>query len=259
MTIGRLLGVEIRRFLSRRLVRTIAALVVLGIAVAGVLVFVNHSADDPGAELFRITSLTDVFIGTGIPLFMLSWVLGASFAGAEWHTGMVGTVLTWEPRRFRVVLAKLGVAMVLGFVGTVVMQALVGVALFPTAELRGSTAGMDGVWWRDVAVTVLRSATVSAMAAGIGFSLAWVARNTGAALGIGFGYLLVVEQLLAGLRPRWQPWLLLVNMATFLSGETQEVSGGVSVSVGSAGLLLAAYSAGLALIATVLFLRRDVT
>ena len=146
MSIRRLIGVEVRRFLSRRLVRVIAALVVLGIILAGVLVFVNHSASDPSDELFRITTLTDVFVGTAIPLFLLSWVLAASFVGAEWHTGMMGTLLTWEPRRLRVGVVKLGVAVVIAFLGTILMQALVGVALFPTAALRGSTSGVDGVW-----------------------------------------------------------------------------------------------------------------
>ena len=41
-------------------------------------------------------------------------------------------------------------------------------------------------------------------------------RNTGAALGIGFVYLVIVESAVRALRPRWQPWLLSDNAAALV-------------------------------------------
>ena len=48
---------------------------------------------------------------------------------------------------------------------------------------------------------ILRGAALASVFAAIGFSIASVARNTGAALGVGFFYLLVLEQFMAALRP----------------------------------------------------------
>ena len=49
------------------------------------------------------------------------------------------------------------------------------------------------------------------VAALLAFGLTNLVRNTGAALGIAFVYLVVVENLVRGIRPLWQPWLLSEN------------------------------------------------
>ena len=45
----------------------------------------------------------------------------------------------------------------------------------------------------------------------LAFGLTNLVRNTGAALGIGFVYLVIAESAVRALRPRWQPWLLSDN------------------------------------------------
>jgi ABC-2 type transport system permease protein len=207
---------------------------------------------------FRMASLPSVYTGTAFPLFLLAWLVSASFVGAEWHHGTMATLLTWEPRRIRVIAAKAAVAVALATLGTLVLQILLAAALLPAAALRGSTEGMDRAWAAETAGVLLRGAGVCAIAAGIGFSIASIARNTAASLGLGFGYLIVFEQLLAGLRPGWQPWLLVTNIATFVTGDPEAI-GPMSRSVAEAGLLLSAYAAALLLIAGVSFWRRDVT
>jgi ABC-2 type transport system permease protein len=211
-----------------------------------------------GDPAFHLSSLQDIYLGTGAVLAMMAWVLAGSFIGAEWRAGTVGTMLTWEPRRIRVILVKAAVAALMAFVGTVLLQALLGAALVPAAVFRGSTEGTTAVWLGDTAGVVLRSAAVSAVAAGLGFSLASVARNTAAAFGVAFGYLIVFEQLLAGLRPGWQKWLLVINVGVFLSGRSEDV-GVFGRSAFGAGMVLAAYALGLVLLATALFRVRDVT
>jgi ABC-2 type transport system permease protein len=211
-----------------------------------------------GDPAFRLSSLTDIYLGTGAVLVMVAWVLAGSFIGAEWRAGTVGTMLTWEPRRVRVILVKAFVAALMAFVGTVLLQALLGAALVPAAVFRGSTAGTDAAWLRETAGVVLRGAAVSAVAAGLGFSIASVARNTAAAFGVAFGYLIVFEQILAGVRPGWQKWLLGVNIGVFLTGRPEEV-GVFGRSAFGAGMILATYALGLLLVATALFRVRDVT
>src|SRR5439155_2452759 len=66
---------------------------------------------EPNDPRFHLMSLVDVFKGTTVPLVLLAWVLSASFIGAEWHAGTVTTLLTWEPRRIRVLVAKVAVCM----------------------------------------------------------------------------------------------------------------------------------------------------
>lgn len=266
---GRLVAVEVRRLLSRRLVRVTALLAIAGIVIGGVVTLVRShphaavgfagpagssgSVVDPG---FQLAHLTDVFKGTEVPLALVSWLLAASFVGAEWHAGTIGTLLTWEPRRLRVLAAKAVAAIAFAFVATVAFQVVLGLALIP-AGIRGTTAGIDGVWFRTTAGVVLRGAVLSSDFAAVGFSIAFVARHTAAALGVGFAYLLILEQFLAALRPGWRSWMLLPNAVVFVDGHQHlEVA---NRSVLGAGLLLIAYALGTLAVSGALFQRRDVT
>lgn len=129
-----LLAVEVRRLLARRLVRLAGLLAALGIAVAGIAVAAN--AD----EFFTSGNLPGILAGTTVPLVLAAWVIGASSIGAEWHSGAMATTLTWEPRRFRLISAKLLAVVGLAFVFTVTFQALLTLALLPSTN--DATAGL---------------------------------------------------------------------------------------------------------------------
>jgi hypothetical protein len=92
----------------------------------------------------------------------------------------------------------------------------------------------------------------------MGLALAMVARNTAAALGVGFGYLIVFEQVLAALRPGWRPWLLITNIGVVVSGDPT-VLDVANRTVVEAALILTAYAGILLLTAGLLFRVRDVT
>jgi hypothetical protein len=305
----RLLRVELLRILSRRLVRMLGALVLLGILIAGVTLFfkshrlgpggqanleaaaaaertklvaecsrgefaVPDQAIPPGETLaqfcaesvasppvadprFHLTHVRDL-IGTNPPMIILLLLIGASFIGAEWHAGTMGTLLLWEPRRLRVFAAKAIALALFAFVAAILVQAVLGAALAPAAVFRGTTSGADAVWLRGVAGLGLRGAIAGTVAALIGFSIASVGRNTAAALGGGFLYLAVLEPLLRSLRPKWQPWLLYDNFATFIQGH----AAGFTLyprSMLGAGLVISLYTIGLATIAALAFERRDIT
>jgi ABC-type transport system involved in multi-copper enzyme maturation permease subunit len=245
-----LLATELLRFWSRRLVRVVAALVILGIVVAGVIVFATQSYD--------LATLPEVFLGTSFVFVILGWLFGASFVGAEWHAGTVTTLLTWEPRRTRVIVAKATAGVVSVFVLTVLLQLVLGAVLTVDAATQGSTAGADVTWAAEAAVVGLRVALVSSIFAGVGFGIASIGRNTAAALGVGFGYIVIVENLVRGLRPAWAPWLLTENTGLFLIGDPADFPQ-LHRSVVGAGIYLAAVATLLLVAAASQFRVRDVT
>jgi hypothetical protein len=241
---------ELRRLAARRLFRLLAGLAVLGILVAGMVKFVQADPE------FFVTSIEAVLAGTTVPLVLLAFVVGASFVGADWRAGTVVTQLTWEPRRVRLFAAK-GTAVVLATVlATVVLQALLAMALLPGAVRGGGSALANASWLRTSAGEVLRGAALSGIAAAIGLALGSIGRNTALALGAGFMYLAVLEGgLLNAIFHGIDRWLVVPNAIEFVKG------GGYLVgrSVTAAGLVLAGYAVGAAAVAGAVLRTRDVT
>ena len=217
---------------------------------------VPSGVEDPR---FRFTSMADVFEGTSVPLIILGLALGASFIGAEWHVGTITTLLTWEPRRVRVMVGKVLALVVAVFTSAVALQAILGLTLWPVAVLRGTTEGVDATWLAETTVVVARGALIAALAATLGFSIASVARNTTTALVIGFVYFAVAEGLLRGFRPKWQPWLIGDNAAAFVTADPDSIFMVQGHGMLASLLVVAAYAVGLTALATMWFRARDVT
>lgn len=306
----RLLSVEVRRYLSRRLVWAMVGLTVAGMAVAGTITFIRSHPLDPAAERaliqraeadhraaleacrngsfgfgpndvppgesldefcqraigpvrytdpgFHLTNLQDIYIGTNALLIAMFVVLAASYIGAEWHAGTMTTLLTWEPRRIRVFVAKALVAAAMAFIGLLALQAVLALVLLPAAMSRGTTLGVDTIWIRSVAGLLARGGAAAALAAAMACSLAFLGRNTAAALGIAFGYIAVVEPILRAVRPKWAPWLVFDNAGALVLGNRLDAAIFTRSPLG-AGLVLGAYAAAGLLVAGALFARRDVT
>lgn len=240
---------EFGRFRSRRLVKVLVALEVFTIVVSGAIVFLTQE--------YALVGLPDVLMGASLVLVSVGLLLGASAIGADWHAGHVTTILSWEPRRGYVLFAKIAAALTGVFVLSLLLQALLGIALAVAAAGAGSTTGVDAAWLAESAGVALRVAALSTIFAGFGFGLASAGRNTAVALGVGFGYVVIVENLVRGLRPRWTPWLLTDNAGLFVVASPIDFPLlGRSTIV--AGLYLAAVGAALLLAAAVLFRTRDV-
>src|SRR5438477_201457 len=135
-------------------------------------------------------------------------------------------------------------------------RALLGVALAPAAIVRGTTEGVNLGWLRAMAGLILRGGALAALAAAVGVALASIGRNTAAALGVAFGYIAVIEPILRAVRPKWQPWLVYDNVATFIVGHAAQLTVRPRTPTG-AGLLVGVYVAALAVVAAGFFLRRD--
>jgi ABC-2 type transport system permease protein len=206
---------------------------------------------------FGYTHVRNVVQGTTVPLVMLAWVIAASFVGADWHTGTMATTLTWEPRRLRLHSMKALAVLAILFLGFVAVQVVLGLALLPAAAFRGTTEGADAAWLRDTSGVVLRGGFLAVVAGALGFSLASVARNTAAGVGIGFGYVVIAENLLGALLPGLVRWLLVPNAIVFMVGADFDVS--LDRTPGEAAALLAAYAAVALVAATAVFRARDVT
>ena len=206
---------------------------------------------------FDVSGLPNIVSGSSILVILGALLIGASLVGAEWHAGTIATMLTWEPRRFRVLVAKTLSAVIVTFALSVALLTVLSGLLWLVASTRGVTEGLKDGFWQDVAWSVIRASAAASVASTIGLTIAMLGRNTAAAIGLGFAYLGVVEQLIRGLRPAWQPVLLGDNIAVFVDGGPQQLAGTLRTATGAA-FVVAGYVAALFLAAASSFRVRDV-
>lgn len=206
---------------------------------------------------FRYEDLQEILPGLSFIFVSLAWLMGASFIGAEWHHRTLTTLLTWEPRRARVIAVKAAVVAVLTFVWIALLQAFFAAAVYPAAAFQGTLAGVDADFWGEVLEVGGRIGATACIAGLMGFALATAGRNTAAALGVGFVYLAIVESLIRAFRPQWTEWLIGDNLSVFLQGG--DVMRYVGHGPGKAGLILAAYTGVLLVAAVALFKRREMS
>jgi hypothetical protein len=156
-------------------------------------------------------------LGFGAVAAVLGFLIGATWIGAEWSSRAIVALLFWEPRRLRVVGAKVGVlvgaAALLGVVVQAAWLAMAGIVYAVAGDGAGLPAGLRG----HLLALDGRSVLLTVLAALVGFGLANLTRNTGAALGVGFVYFAVVETAVRALRPAWQPWLMSDDAAALMN------------------------------------------
>ena len=214
----------------------------------------TFEAPDPRTHL---TDISNILLGISVLIMILMWLVGASFIGAEWRHGTLTTLLTWEPRRIRLMLAKVAAVAVFAFVASLLIQGTVAAAVAPSAYAFGTTTGADGAWLWDLIQQSLRIAAVGALMGAVGFALASLGRNTAAALGVGFAYVVVVENLIRALRPRWQPWFFSDNAAVVITADTSILGQG-NHGVARSAFVIGGYTLLLLVAAIGTFRSRDV-
>jgi ABC-2 type transport system permease protein len=306
----RLLSSEVLRFRSRRMVRVLALLAIIGIVVGAVLGTIGskqpsdqqlqiaqtqrdrqvercirrdglRDAFGPRAEgqtvqeyceehiviedfvyseQLRVSELSEYVKASAFIVIVIGLVIGASMVGASWQTGTITTILTWEPRRIRWLLARLIVTAVGVFVVTMALLAILAAALTLGASLRGSTATDPG-WFGDLLGTMLRVAAVSTAVAVIGGAVATIGRNTAAALGAVFVYLAVLESLVRGFRPLLSRFMLGDGAVTLIAGTSQEIFDGrtlITLTPAHGATVVAVYVGVLVVAALIMLRSRDV-
>lgn len=255
-----LLLVEIRRCLSRRLVWVLVGIGLLAIVITALIAIANKPGPfDPPFYL------TDLWPADGDPpslavasVFLVIGGLlgGASMVGADWRSGTMATLLTWEPRRERVALAKLAAAGLLAWGIAMALLVLLVLLLVPAAS---TTEGADGEWLRVLAGGIFRTGAMTAMAAVVGGSIAMVGRNTAAAFAVAFAYLMIGENVVRAWKPWLRSWLLGENGTIFLLGRGfDDVEFLFGRSFGEAALTLTAYTVALAGVAVASLRARDI-
>lgn len=329
-SVASLLAVELRRLTSRRMVRVLAALSLVGLLAALVVTAVQshpptaadlERARDMAAQQATLTEAnrqeclaaqqqaaqTDPTVDLGcdelvvaaaedfladprftfaaqtrsltltpaLVLALMGFLAGASFIGADWQAGTVGSLLLFEPRRVRVGLVKATAVTIAVMAFGLLLFALVIGGFYLVAATRGDLTGTTASLVRSTMLDALRAVGLGVGAALGGFALAGVFRRTAAVLGIAVGYVILVEGILRSSWDRALIWLLSTRVTAWLMGgttvnlpECRSVPGGgtecmssppIPISTGDAAAYLAAL-VGLALVAfLVVFRRRDVT
>ncbi len=266
----RLFRLELERSIRRRMVWVLLAVASVGIVVLGLIAFFD-SFDLDLAELARTNQthpavVSDWWVAgsgdgtlsiTAFFLFMGGLIGGAGVVGGEWKSGSIATMLTWEPRRVRVLGARLAAIGLWSFVLAVFLQLLQLLAFLPSAMLHGSTAGLDAAYALEVFAAVVRIAAITAFAAVLGGCLASISRSTAGAILAVWIWLALVESILRGRKPWLSAYLLTdtaVRVLTWADFGGEPARQSPPVALG----LMAAYALLTAGAAIWLFRRADV-
>jgi len=225
--------------------------------------------------------LPELAIGMAVVGALVAALVGATAVGADWSSRAMITLLTWEPRRLRLLGTRLAaIALVCAAAGVVAQLLVLGLGAV-TAQLRGTWAtppAADEIaglvphahFWRDLLSLQLRGVVLMVLAAVLAASVTTVTRHTGGLLGLLFAWFAVAENAvrILGSDRGWPRWLLTENIVAFLlpggqrmastsEGPTGALQPETLVSNLDALLYLGAVTAGAAVLAGVLLRRRD--
>jgi ABC-2 type transport system permease protein len=211
----------------------------------------------------------NMLTGAATILMAAAVVLGASAIGAEWQAGTFASLLTWESRRQRVLVAKLAAPTIVVAVLAAITMPLLVAGGWLAAHLRGTTAGTTGHLWSLLAAQYGRSVLLVALVALIAAGLAALTRHTVAALGVVGGYL-VAGEIVGGLVSKWwQTHGLVAHLYAFMRGTWSYTTvtltpTGDSVRThqlhaAGAAVLVAVLTAAVVAAASTLLSRRDVS
>jgi ABC-2 type transport system permease protein len=174
--------------------------------------------DDPRFHRKRLEGVLHGVTGT---LAIIGWALGASLVGAEFASRSMTTLLTWETRRGRVFVAKAVATMATMALFALAVLVLVALAMWPALAFHGAPLQPDDPALTSLAGDIARGVALTALASGIGFAIATIGRNTAIALGVGFGYIIILENILGSSLERWRQWLVLGNAIVLVSGNDE--------------------------------------
>jgi ABC-2 type transport system permease protein len=161
----------------------------------------------------------NVVVGLVVAVSLLGFVIGTSFIGAEWASGTMASLLTWEPRRIRVLLAKLAAPIVVLIAVGAVAIGLGLAGSWLIAATRGTTAATTSHAVNVMIARGARGLLLVGLLTGAGAAIAGFTRHTVAALVATVAYLIIVENILRHLEPGWERWFLTPNAAAVLTGK----------------------------------------
>jgi ABC-type transport system involved in multi-copper enzyme maturation permease subunit len=221
---------------------------------------------------FTLEGLVSGAVAMGTATTALLFVIGATYAGAEWSSRSIVALLFWEPRRMKVMGTKIAVIVLAAVALAVIGQALwLGTGLL-LMETRGPGLDVPEGFWGNLFGIQARAVVLVVLTALMGFGLANLTRNTGAALGIAFAYFVVLENAVRVVRQAWSQYLFgenaaaLVNeggLTIFVYDFSASPDGGFSetteilLSNAHGAITLLVYVGLVVALGTILFQRRD--
>jgi len=125
----------------------------------------------PGTNELQLSTLPDILRGTAFLLIVLGLVIGASSVGADWQSGTMATLLTWEPRRIRLMLSRALVVAVSVFLLAILLQGALSLAIAGAASARGTTANTGGAFLRSAMGVGLRVGVMASLISLVGVEI----------------------------------------------------------------------------------------
>lgn len=268
-----LLLAESRRFWSRRMTRffpiSLAALFVVGVGLALAIVLANDTDVDFVTDIADGPGATAILGPIGSLLPVMAFVIGASFIGADIKTGMLEQILTWEPRRVRLLAGR--TVVVIGSVAVIAMAlaAFLVALLFALAAVTGTVSGTTGELWGNIGLNVARTGLASGVFCAFGLGVTLLVNNSiGSIVGFVIYWFIVENVVLSAFLPRVAVYMPVTNASAFAQGTPVErVSGSLfggefdvveDHSYLAAGAILVAWAALSLALAAVAFQRRDI-
>lgn len=179
------------------------------------------------------------------------WALATA---GDYSSGLIRLLVAAEPRRWRLVAGKVIALALVTALATTVATLVNLVAIGPAAGQAGIDTSAWGTDLPAVIATAWGQLYLALCAWGVlGLVLAVLTRSAGIAIGVGIGYVLVVESLFNLIEDAPKDWLLGSTLTAVASGGTSTVGFETALAL-AAGYMVA----GLVLAGAV-FVRRDVT
>lgn len=161
--------------------------------------------------------------GLVYPFAFLALAMGSTAVAAEFSHRTIGTLLTFEPRRTRVFLAKVLAPAVAAVPMTVAGLVLVLLGVPAVFRWFRIDDGMPAEDWRFLLWMALRVVAVAVLAGAFGAAAAFLVRHSGVVIGVLVGYLVLAEGFIGNMFTSVQSYLLGRNIEAFVNdGATWE-------------------------------------
>lgn len=185
--LGRLVEVELRKLVDTRSGRWLLIIQALLMVVASAIVAIVAAANDDALAFMDFTAVAGAVMGMLLP------VMGIMAITSEWSQRTNMATFTLEPRRSRIVVAKLAAAIVAAL-ASVAVAVLIGYV----ATAGAAAVGVDVDWGAD-AELLAGFAVAQVLGLLTGFAFGTLLLNTPGAIVCFFAYFTLVPAVLAGL------------------------------------------------------------
>lgn len=235
--------------LKLRSTRTTLGLVLGMIALIVLFGLLTGLLTKTAAASGRTDQMALLDIGSIAGLFAA--LAGILLVTSEYRYGTIRPTFLFDPRRARVVTAKLTAGVLAGIALALVAQALSAVITYICLSARGITFVLST---RDVLLIVLGTLAAVALWGALGVAIGFIVRNqVGSIIGLlAWGF--IVDSLL---------YVFVPSIGRFTPGRAQDALAGITakhlLTPAAGGAVLIAWTAALALAAVAFTARRDVT